>query len=190
LTHHPFYIWLTTKGEVTEAEFSEFLALWTPLSIKKNEHVLKAGEVAKFTMFVVKGCLRQYAISESGQEQIIYFAEENWFTGDLQSMRMQTASEINVQALENSEVLTINKENWEYAFQHFSWWTKIHMAGQHQKVKKLQEQILASATETAESKYLKLLKNRPKLLQRVPQYYIASFLGITPEALSRIRKNL
>jgi CRP-like cAMP-binding protein len=188
--NHILYKWLRSRGSFPEEDFPHFLALWKPEIFPKNHHLLTAGNIARFTVFVLKGCLRQYTVNEEGHEHIIFFAEEEWFAGDLQSMRTQTPSQLNLQALEECEVLTITRENWEFAFNNFPWWQKMHLDGHHRWVAKLQQQVSSSMTDSAETKYLRLLRDRPKLLQRIPQYYIAAFLGISPEALSRIRKKI
>ncbi|MCE3297122.1 MAG: putative transcriptional regulator, Crp/Fnr family [Crocinitomicaceae bacterium] len=187
---HPLLIQILSRGFDPGNEFEDFLSFWKPAEFKKGEHLLRQGEVARFTVFVLSGCLRQYSVNENGQEQIIYFAEENWFAGDLQSMRSRVASNLNLQALENCSVLTINKTNAELVLERFPWWAQLQLAGHQRWMAKLQQQVGQSMIDSAETKYLRLLKDRPKLLQRVPQYQIASFLGISPEALSRIRKKL
>jgi CRP-like cAMP-binding protein len=175
---------------VSDEELSAFLKLWENKTFKKNEFILQAGEVPKFSVFVLKGCLRQYLVSESGEESIVYFAEERHFIGDLAAMRTKTASTYYFQALEESELLTISAENWSKAFIEYPWWTDAHSTGYQKWAALLQQQMAERHTLSGEERYLKLLKARPTLFQRVPQHYIASYLGISPETLSRIRKKI
>ena len=176
--------------KVSEDQIAEFLKLWEFRTFKRNEFILKAGEVPKFSIFVTKGCLRQYLVNESGEESIVYFAEERHFIGDLPAIRNKTISNYNFQAIEACELLTISAENWERAYLQFPWWTEAHLTGYQKWAALLQQQIAERQTLTGEARYLNLLKAKPQLFQRVPQHYIASYLGISPETLSRIRKKI
>lgn len=175
---------------IPEGDYEKFLALWEPKDVQRNEMIMHSGEAPKCTVFVLKGCLRQYIVSEKGDEHIVYFAEERHFISDLTAMGSGTISNYNLQATEKSELLIASVTNWELAFKQFPWWAHAFMKGQQKWTAKMQEQIVGSISETAETKYLKLLKTRPTLFQRLPQHYIASFLGINPETLSRIRKKI
>ncbi len=171
-------------------EYERFLSFWEPITVKKNEMLQNGGSVPKCSFFVLNGCVRQYSVSEKGDEHILYFAEERHFTGDLQAIRTGSISNFNYQATENSVLLTLSAENWAKVPELFPWWNEALLKGQQKWAAKLQEQMLSAISETADMKYERLLKERPKLLQRVPQHYIASFLGINPETLSRIRKKI
>lgn len=178
------------RVNISDEEYVKFLALWEFREFKKNEFIMCAGEIPKFSIFVLKGCLRQHVVGENGDEHIVYFAEERHYIGDLPAMRGKTKSNFNFQALEKCELLVLSAENWELAFIQFPWWTEAHLKGYQKWAAILQQQMADSRSETGETKYLRLLKARPNLFQRVPQHYIASYLGISPETLSRIRKKL
>lgn len=171
-------------------EFESFFELWDFRKFKKNEYILKAGEVPKFSIFVLKGCLRQFIVNEKGEETIVYFAEERHWIGDLPALRNKSKSIFNFQAIEKCELLTISAENWEKALIQFPWWADAHMIGYQKWAARLQQQMADLQTLTAETRYLQLLEEKPKLFQRVPQHYIASYLGISAETLSRIRKKI
>lgn len=175
---------------IPEGQFEKFLDLWEFQKFNRNEFILKAGEIPKFSIFVLKGCLRQYIVNEKGEESIIYFAEERHWIGDLPSMRNRTISNFNFQAIEECELLTISGEKWEEAFAKFPWWTEAHLTGYQKWASKLQQQMAEMNTKTGEVRYLNLLKEKPNLFQRVPQHYIASYLGLSAETLSRIRKKI
>lgn len=178
------------RANVPEVEFEKFLALWEIKTFKKNEFISQSGEVPKFSIFVLKGCLRQYIIDEKGEDSIVYFAEERHFIGDLPAIRSKTKSIYNFQAIEACQLLTISAENWESSFVQFPWWAEAHLKGYQKWATLLQQQIFERQTLSGETRYLNLLKARPQLFQRVPQHYIASYLGISPETLSRIRKKI
>ncbi len=181
---------LQKRVTVPVDEFEPFLKLWEPVKYKKNEFIMRAGEVPGFSIFVLKGCLRQYLTNEKGEESIVYFAEERHWIGDLPAMRNKTKTVYNFQAIEACELLIISAENWNQAFIDFPWWTEAHMKGSQVWALKLQERIAEMNTMTSEERYLSLLKEKPQLFQRVPQHFIASYLGISPETLSRIRKKI
>jgi CRP-like cAMP-binding protein len=181
---------LQKRISIPEGQYEKFLALWEHKKFKKNEFIHTAGDIPKFSIFVLKGCLRQYIVNEKGEESIVYFAEERHFIGDLPAMRTKTASIYNFQAIEDCELLTISADNWEKAFTEFPWWANAHIAGFQKWTAMLQQQMAEHRTLTGEERYLNLLKAKPKLFQRVPQHYIASYLGISPETLSRIRKKI
>ncbi len=178
------------RVNVSQEQLDAFLKLWEFKKFKKNEFILNAGEVPKFSIFVLKGCLRQYIVAESGEESIVYFAEERHFIGDLAALRSKTTSIYNFQAIEECELLTISADNWAKAFVEFPWWTDAHLTGYQKWAVMLQQQMAERHTLTGEERYLNLLKAKPKLFQRVPQHFIASYLGISPETLSRIRKKI
>jgi CRP-like cAMP-binding protein len=175
---------------IPDGEFEKFLPLWEFRKFKRNELILSAGEVPKFSIFVLKGCLRQYLVNPSGEESIVYFAEEGHWIGDLPAMRSKAISNFNFQAIEPCDLLTINVENWERAFLQFPWWTEAHLTGYQKWAAKMQQQMANMTTQSGEERYLTLLKEKPGLLLRVPQHFIASYLGLSAETLSRIRKKI
>src|SRR4051812_35639293 len=92
---------LQSVTEFSEKDFPEFLKLFSPFSVKKNDFFYKAGEIPKYSPFVLKGCLRKYFINEAGEEQTLYFAEESWFAGELDCMKANKPTQMNLQALED-----------------------------------------------------------------------------------------
>ena len=175
---------------IDKEQFEKFLELWEFKKFNRNELILKAGAIPKFSIFVLKGCLRQYIINEKSEETIVYFAEERHFIGDLASMRSKTTSIYNFQAIEKCELLTISAGNWEQASVRFPWWAEAHLTGYQKWTALLQQQMADLHTKTGKVRYLNLLKAKPNLFQRVPQHYIASYLGLSAETLSRIRKKI
>ena len=181
---------INKRTSIPDGDWEPFVRLWELKTYRRNEFIWKAGEVPKFSIFVMKGCLRQFVMNENGEESIVNFAEENHWTGDLPAMRSSTSSKFNFQVLEVSELLTISTANWELAFNEFKWWTEAHLKGYQIWATTMLQKMADLNTKTSEVRYLDLLKQKPGLFQRVPQHYIASYLGISAETLSRIRKKL
>lgn len=174
---------------LSNSDFDELTSFFKPVNLKKKEFLHRQNEVCRHIAFVHKGCLRNYHIDNKGDEQIIYFAVEDWWVADLQSFFLQIPSQFNLQALENCELLVSTKVDFEKAFEVVPDFEKFYRLKTQTAYTKTQ-QAVAEKAETAEDRYLKLLKTSPSLLQRVPQHYLASYLGIKPQSLSRIRKKI
>jgi len=172
---------------VTDEQFEFIKTMFIPKKVKKGEFLLREGELTRYAIFVASGCLRTYTIDDHGKEHILQFSPENWWTGDM-SFTSNVPSQCFIEALEDSEVLltemsSIQKLNAQIpeAASHYQSALQKSMAAKSQR-------ILDSLSATAEERYIDFLKKYPSLAQRVPQHMIASYLGISPETLSRIRK--
>jgi CRP-like cAMP-binding protein len=181
---------LRTRVDVPDDEFQEYMDGAAFRHFNKNEHLFRQGDIPRFSSFITKGCIRTYYIGEDGTERTTLFAEEGYWTGDLDNMRSGKVTQMNVQALEDSDVITFSREKWEWGYEKFAWLRTVHAMGQQRRAAKLAEHVGHLLTETPETNYLRLLQERPQLMQRVQQYHIASYLGVSPETLSRIRKKL
>src|SRR5476649_553901 len=106
---------LQSKYGFPDEEFPKLLAFFKEKHFKKNEILFKAGDVVKHTYFVLKGCTRQYYVSDEGTERIIYFAEEGAFCGELMSFLHEIPTKLNLQALEDTDVIYLDLKNWETA---------------------------------------------------------------------------
>ena len=181
---------LEKRIAIPEGAFEQLLELWEYHTFKKNEVIMQANDIPKWSLFVLKGCLRQFLVTDKGDERIVYFAEERHFIGDLSALRNRQPSMFTFQAIEACELLTINAANWAKAQQQFSWWTEAYVNGYQRWMMIMQQQLADSASLSAEEQYMRLMETKPKLLLRVPQHFIASYLGISPETLSRVRKKM
>ncbi|MBD3904189.1 MULTISPECIES: Crp/Fnr family transcriptional regulator [Chryseobacterium] len=158
--------------------------------VGKHEMLLQEGEVCRNTFFVEKGLLRMYSIDKNGKEHVIQFAPENWLIGDRSSLYFNEKSRYYIEAVEDSEVLFLQPDFFSKLLEEFPNTIEKNDLIIQKHVKSLQDRINSLLGETAEERYLKFIKMYPDLLLRVPQWMIASYLGITPESLSRVRKEL
>lgn len=160
------------------------------ISVKKNDYLLKAGEYCKETFFVDQGLLRQFSMDKKGKEHILSFAPENWFVTNRESNYFNLPSPYFIQALEDSVVTVINEDFLSALSESFPSFTEFNTRLLHSHIRQLQKRITLLLSATAEERYLSFIKMYPDILQRVPQSMVASYLGITPESLSRVRREL
>ena len=159
-------------------------------SLKKGEQLLKQGDICQHTFFLEKGLLRYFSIDKKGKENVLQFAPENWFITDRESVYFNQPSKYYIDALEDSEVLVLEKNFVEKISEQNNSFAEFNNKLLHNHIRSLQKRIELLLSATAEERYLDFIKVYPNLLLRVPQTLIASYLGITPESLSRVRKEL
>lgn len=158
--------------------------------VNKNEFLLREGEICKDTFFVNKGLLRMYSIDNHGKEHIIHFAPENWFLVDRTSFYLNEPTQYFIDSIENSEVLILSPDYFEYILEKHPEVANRQNKLLHNHIRNLQKRITQLLGATSEERYLDFLKTYPNIFERVPQWMVASYLGITPESLSRVRKEL
>src|SRR5215216_1188509 len=176
--------------KISDKDCARLVPLFESLEVKKNEHLFQEGNVAKFVYFIEKGCLRQYYINNNGEDRTIYFKVEDGWASELVSFLDNTPTELNLQALEDSKLQIINQKNWIYAVTQIRSFTMGLIRAQQDTNYMLKKRLAEATVETPEEKYLRFIKEEPLLLQRIPLYHIASYLAMTPETLSRIRKKI
>ncbi|WP_309640245.1 Crp/Fnr family transcriptional regulator [Flavobacterium sp.] len=174
---------------ITDDEFNLFLARMKPKTLKKNEYFLRQGEVCHNAVFLIKGCVRYYFNIDGEEKTGQFFFESSWYT-DLESFVFGEPSEQNIQALENSECLIISKKDLHELYESSHTFEKFGRLLVEYGFLGLRKKNKLLTNMSPEERYLDLLKNRPKVIERIPQIYIASYLGIQPESLSRIRKRI
>lgn len=173
---------------LSDEEFEKFSRLFELQMFKRKEVVLKEGAYCLFEGFVVKGCFKVYYLNESGSEQTLYFAVKGWWITDIDSLINDVPSILNIEALEDSEVLMISKKDKEKLYQDMPQIEKLFRIMNQQSSVALQRRILSLTGKTADKRYLEFLEKYPGLEQRLTQQQVASYLGITHEFLSKIRK--
>lgn len=181
---------LHTSVKMTDTEVVECLSNFDLVQIKKKDFFLREGEVCRMRGYVNKGCFRRYTVNFQGKENILHFAIEDWWIGDLESMNNQQPTIYNIQALENSEVFCISQEAHVQLCHSMPKYFSLHEEKEKRSYYASLKRLTAAQAGSPEEKYLALSRQQPELFQRVPMHYIASYLGIEPESLSRLRKRL
>ncbi len=163
---------------------------YTSKNIGKNEFLLREGEVCNVTFFVEKGLLRMYSIDKNGKEHIIQFAPEKWLISDRSSLYFNEKSKYYIEAVEESEIILLKKDFFNNINLAFPDTVENNDLLLQKHIRNLQNRVNSLLAETAEERYMNFIKMYPDILLRVPQWMVASYLGITPESLSRVRKEL
>ncbi|KAA2242781.1 Crp/Fnr family transcriptional regulator [Chitinophaga agrisoli] len=177
-------------SRLTEEEFHLIEQVLTRKMVKKKKNLLNEGNICKYLFFVEKGALRSYTIDENGSEHIVQLAVEDYWIADLSSFITQTPGMLTIEAIEDCEVLLLPNPELERLYDAIpSLGTFFRKLYQRAYVH-LQGRLHSSQRVSAEERYLELINSQPKIGTRIPLIYIASYLGITPESLSRIRKNV
>ncbi|MBL7761836.1 MAG: Crp/Fnr family transcriptional regulator [Chitinophagaceae bacterium] len=178
------------KIVITEREEEICRSLFIPKKLRKRQYLLQQGDVTKYTAFVEKGLLRSYIIDDKGAELIMQFAPEGWWINDMYSAITGEPAEQNIDAIEDSELLLLTTQGYEQLMQEAPVFERFFRLQLQNSFVALQRRLKGNIILTAEEKYKNFIQAYPNIVQRVPQHNIASFLGITPESLSRIRKQM
>jgi len=174
---------------LTPAEFSQFTQHLTRKSLKKKEVLLQEGEVCHNAYFINRGCLRYYFNVEGEDKTGQFFFEGAWYT-DFESYITGQPSSENIQALEASELLLLSRKSLLQLFNEIPKFERFGRLIAENAFLGVKARNNAFLNQTPEERYQALQQERPKVVSRVPQHYIASYLGIKPESLSRIRKRM
>ncbi|MEH6763117.1 MAG: Crp/Fnr family transcriptional regulator [Aequorivita antarctica] len=185
-----FNSYLVETAGMTADEAAKVTSDLKRVKYEKGAIVLRKGDLCKHSLFVEKGLLRSYMLDESGKEHVIQFAPENWFVVDRSSVYFNDPSESYIEAIEDTEVVMIGEDFICSASQTSPVFSRFNDKLLHNHIRQMQKRINLLLGATAEKRYLSFIKMYPDLLLRVPQWMIASYLGITPESLSRVRKEL
>jgi CRP-like cAMP-binding protein len=158
--------------------------------IRRKQYLLQEGDVCKTIAFVEKGALRSYTVDESGSEHIMQFALEGWFISDLYSFLTREPATYNIDAIEDAEVVLISKSSHEELLKtctSYETFIRELITGAYIA---LQKRINSIISFTLEERYEAFKSQYPQVVQRVPQHMIASYMGLTPETLSRVRRRI
>lgn len=176
--------------ELTDKEIEYFLSLLVPKKLRRRQYHVQAGELCRYEAYVLKGILRQYYIDDSGAEHTISFAMEDWWISDMYGFITGNPSLTNIEAIEECELILIEKNNFEKLLLNIPKFERFFRIKLQRAFVAHQRRIIENMSMPALQRYLHFVEQYPSLEQRVPQKLIASYLGITPESLSRVRKQL
>lgn len=185
-----FFKKINEKIPLTESEQEQFKAYLKPKKLRKRQFLLQEGDVCKHTAFVEKGMLRSYSVDEKGVERILQFAPEGWYIADLYSFITGEPSTLNIEALEDSELVLISNASLEELRMKVPKFLQFSFLQMQNAYVALQRRLFDMVNLSTEEKYTKLVATYPHIIRRVPQHMIASYLGLTAETLSRIRKGM
>jgi CRP-like cAMP-binding protein len=182
------YINRYTLCDVEEVKF--FNSLLQHKTIARKTFLLQEGEICKFEAFIRKGCIRTYYIDHKGAEVTLQFAIENWWVSDIASFHEQKPSRMFIETLEDCELLLLTPETKEKLLLQVPKFERMFRLMVQRNLTRLQERLFQTIATTAVEKYLDFIERYPTIPQRVAQHYIASYLGFSPEFLSKVRTKL
>lgn len=178
------------KVTLNEQEKALMQNYFVPKRLRKRQYLLQEGDVCKNLAFVSKGLLRTYNVDDKGDEHMSIFGWEGWWISDFNSFLTGVPAVFNIDAIEDSDVLLLSRENYEAITLAIPMMDRYFRILYQNSLVTKERRLMSSVTDTAEEKYLRLSQSNPDMIERIPQNLIASYLGIAPETLSRIRKNL
>jgi CRP-like cAMP-binding protein len=178
------------KVSLTEGDKKTIADFFTSKKLRKRQYLLQEGEVCKYLTFVSKGLLRTYNVDGKGTEHVNVFGWEGWWISDFNSFLTETPAVFNIEAIENCEVLQISLAEYNALMLAVPIMDRYFRILYQNSIVTKERRLMSSITHTAEEKYLELIESNSEITARIPQHLIASYLGIAPETLSRIKKNL
>jgi CRP-like cAMP-binding protein len=174
----------------TRIELEDILAHFKMRTIKRKEHILHEGEICKRTAFVEQGCFRNYTVDPNLHENVNFFGFEGWWLADLHSLENQIPTIYNIQALEDSTIDVIPRQDFFALMEKYPKFKEGHIQLVRRSHAAMMRRLQEIRFKSIEERYLDLIERQPETLQRVPQQYIAAYLGIEPQSLSRLRKRI
>lgn len=175
---------------VDEYTIDAFINAMYVKTIAKKELILKEGQISNEMFFIINGSMRMFYINDKGVETNVEFGIENWWMGDLASFLDNKPTKLNIQGLEVTEVLILDKSNFETLLKDHPIFERFFRIIISKHMTKIQERLLKLISANVEENYLDFIHNHPDIFARVSQQHIASYLGCTPEFLSKIRAKL
>ncbi|MGB1317504.1 MAG: Crp/Fnr family transcriptional regulator [Flavobacteriales bacterium] len=188
MPHQPLIDYFNKKTALTEAETGYLKSHFRVKKIRKRQYLLEEGDVCRYNSFVVKGCFRMFLIDEKGKERNLQLSFEDWWICDISSFYRNEPSRLYIEALEDSLILQVTKPDLLQLFEDYPTFSHVFRVLAENALVTAQNRILEKVSSTAEERYLDFAKRYPQLFNRIPHFHIASYLGVTPEFLSTIRK--
>lgn len=176
--------------KITDEDWKTFESILETKKLKKKEYLLRQGQICRGIFFLYKGCLRTFYINKNGKEISTSFYFENDFLREIESMANNKPSQKNIQALEESTVFYIDKAKLTDLYETSNFYQKLGRMILEKLTISEQKYASLLTAHSPKERYLYVLENHPRLIERIPLQYLASYLGISRESLSRIRKRI
>ena len=176
--------------DISDEKLERYCNAFILRKIKKKDFLLKEGDICEFEGFIVNGCFKVSHTDRNASEQVLYFGIENWWISDIDSFINGIPSKLNIQALEDSEILLISKENKERLYQEMPEIERLMRLKFQMSIIALQRRIIDNLSKSSEERYVGFLKDYSKTAHRLTNIQIAAYLGVTPEFISRIRRKI
>ena len=181
---------ISEKVSLNQAELDTLKSFFIPKKVRKRQYILNAGDVCQYITFVENGMLRSFTVDTEGQEYVVQFAIEGWWISDIGSFVSGKDALYNIEALEDCELLHLSKQAMEELLLQLPIMERYFRILMQNNIVALQRRAVTYMSMSAEEKYLKLMEVAPDVMTRASQQHIASYLSLTPETLSRIRKKV
>ncbi len=185
--------WLKNSLEehvsLTKEEWEYFKNYFRPKRMLKRQFLLQEGDVCRELAFVEKGSLYSYTVDSAGNKHVIRFAFEGWWMANLHRFFTEQPTRLNIEILENSELLMLDRKNHDKLLEELPAYERYNRIILQNAYVALQQRVENALGLTAEEKYDRLIEESPAFLNRVPLNLVASYLGVSPETLSRVRGN-
>ena len=178
------------KVSLSTTDIEAIPAFFVTKKLRRKQYLLQEGDVCKNLAFVAKGLLRTYNVDDKGDEHMSMFGWEGWWLSDFNSFLMGEPALYNIDAIEDSELVMISLANYDALTLAVPIMDRYFRILYQNSLITKERRLMSSITHTAEEKYVQLAGSSPQIIERIPQNLIASYLGIAPETLSRIKKNL
>jgi len=184
------YSHIKEKVSLSNDEQEIIKTFFTAKKLRKRQYLLQQGDVCKYLTFVSKGLLRTYNVDDKGEEHMNIFGWEGWWISDFSSFLSGEKAVFNIDAIEDSELLMISRSDYEALMLAVPVMDRYFRILYQNSLVTKERRLMSSITHSAEERFVQLAESNPELIERIPQNLIASYLGLAPETLSRIRKNL
>lgn len=176
--------------EISDEKLEKYCSAFILRKINKKEFLLKEGDVCVHEGFVLKGCFKVFRTNENADEQILHFGIEDWWLSDMDSFINQIPSQLNIQAIEDSEILLISKEDKEKLYLELPEIERLMRLKFQMSIIALQRRIIDNLNKPSDERYQDFLRDYPRIAHRLTNIQIAAYLGVTPEFISRIRRKI
>lgn len=186
----PILDYISRYIQLDSGEQEYFLSILKPRKYLKRQFVVQAGDECRYETYVVKGCLKAYFVDPDGNSHVIQFAIEDWWISDMDSLMNGTPATFNIDAVEDTEVLQIERTDFNTLFERIPKFNVMYRTMLMKAFVAHQRRIVDNLCKPAKDRYLDFVKRYRNIEQRVPQHQIASYLGMTPEFLSQVRRKL